>query len=103
MFNGMMLGEALSGHDGVCCYPVIRHSDKEKFILKVISVPASAVQLEAMMLTGAFPNQEAALEYYHDLAKDMIRETEILRQLGHQEGFIPYMDAQIVPNDDLNG
>ena len=103
MFNGMMLGEALSGHDGVCCYPAIRHSDKEKFILKVISVPASAVQLEAMMLTGAFPNQEAALEYYHDLAKDMIRETEILRQLGHQEGFIPYMDAQIVPNDDLNG
>lgn len=103
MFNGMMLGEALSGHDGVYCYPAVRHSDKEKFILKVISVPASAVQLEAMMLTGAFPNQEAALEYYHDLAKDMIRETEILHQLGHQEGFIPYMDAQIVPNDDLNG
>lgn len=103
MFNGLMLGEALSSHDGVTCYPAIRHIDKEKFIVKVISVPASSVQLEAMMLTGAFPTKEAALEYYFDLSKDMIRETEILRQLGHQEGFIPYINAEIVANDDLTG
>lgn len=102
MLSGLMLGDVMSDHDGVRCYPAIRHSNDERYIVKVISFPASQVQMDAMLLTGAFPNREAALEYYHDLAKDMIRETEILRQLSHQEGFIPYLDSQIVSTDDLS-
>ena len=103
MFSDLMLGEAMSSHDGVCCYPAIQHSNQEKFILKVVSVPASQRQLAALILTGAFPNREAAMEYYMDMAKDMIRETEVLRELSLQEGFIPYVDAQIVPNDHFTG
>jgi hypothetical protein len=53
MLTGLMLGEAMSCHDGVSCYPAIRHSNQEKYILKVISVPASKVQMDAMLLTGA--------------------------------------------------
>lgn len=103
MLNGLMLGEAMSSHDGVRCYPAIRHSNQEKYIVKVISVPSSQVQLDALLLTGAFPSREAALEYYMDVSRDMLRETEILRQLSHQEGFIPYLDAQIISNDDFTG
>ena len=103
MLSGLMLGEAMSDHDGVRCYPAIRHTNQEKYIVKVISVPASLVQLDALLLTGAFPNREAALDYYMDVARDMLRETDILRQLSHQEGFIPYLDAQIISNDDLTG
>lgn len=103
MLTGLMLGDAISSHDGVSCYPAIRHSNQDKYILKVISVPASQVQTDAMLLTGAFPNREAAMEYYMDMARDMLRETEILRQLSQQEGFIPYLDGQIISKDDLNG
>ena len=103
MLDGLMLGEAMSDHNGVRCYPAIRHSNQEKYIVKVISVPASQVQLDALLLTGAFPSRESALEYYMDVARDMLRETDILRQLSHQEGFIPYLDAQIVSNDDFTG
>lgn len=103
MLTGLMLGDAISSHDGVSCYPAIRHSNQDKYILKVISVPASQVQTDAMLLTGAFPNREAAMQYYMDMARDMLRETEILRQLSHQEGFIPYLDGQIIGKDDLNG
>ena len=103
MLNGLILGEALSVHDGVRCFPAIRHSNQEKYIVKVITVPASQVQLDAMMLTGAFPNREAALEYYMDVSRDILRETDILRQLSQQEGFIPYLDAQIIPSDDFTG
>ena len=103
MLNGLMLGDAISSHDGVCCYPAIRHTNQEKYILKVISVPASQVQMDALLLTGAFPSREAALEYYMDISRDMLRETEILKQLSQQEGFIPYLDSQIISTDNLNG
>ena len=103
MFTGLLLGDVMSSHNGVRCYPAIRHSNDEKYIVKVISVPASQVQLDALLLTGAFSSREMALEYYHDLAGDMIREAEILRRLSHQEGFVPYLDAEIVSNDDLSG
>lgn len=103
MLNGLMLGEAISEHDGVCCYPAIRHTNQEKYILKVISVPASQRQLDALLLTGAFPSRESAMEYYMDISRDMLRETEILKQLSQQEGFIPYLDGQIITNDAMNG
>ncbi|MBE6977143.1 MAG: hypothetical protein E7438_00670 [Ruminococcaceae bacterium] len=103
MLNGLMLGEAISSHDGVNCYPAIRHTNQDKYILKVISVPASQVQLDAMLLTGAFPGREAAMEYYLDLSQDVLRETDILRQLSQQEGFLPYLDAQIVEKDFFKG
>lgn len=103
MLSGLMLGDVMSNHDGVRCYPAIGHSNDDRYIVKVISVPASQVQLDALLLTGAFSSREVALEYYHDLAKDMIKEAQILRSLSYQEGFIPYLDAQIVSTDDLSG
>ena len=103
MLNGLTLGDASSSHDGVSCYPAIRKNTQEKYIVKVISVPSSPVQLDAMLIAGAFPNKGAALEYYMDVSRDILRETDILRQLSHQEGFVPYLDAQIVSSDDLSG
>ncbi len=103
ILDGFVTGEAISCHDGVRCYPAIRRDTNEKYIVKVISVPASGVQLDALLLTGAFAGREAALEYFMDLSRDMVRETEILNQLGQQEGFIPYEDARIVPMADGGG
>lgn len=103
MLDGFVVGEAMSCHDGVRCYPAIRRNTDEKYIVKVISVPASRVQFDALLLTGAFANRQAALEYFMDLSRDMVRETEILNQLSQQEGFVPYLDAQIVPMKDHNG
>lgn len=103
MLTGLMLGDVMSSHDSVSCYPAIRHSNQEKYILKVISVPASQIQMDAMLLTGAFPNRDAAMEYYMDISRDMLRETEILRQLSQREGFIPYLDGHIITKDNLCG
>lgn len=103
MFTGLSLGDEMSSHDGVRCYPAIRHSNDEKFIVKVISVPASQIQLDALLLTGAFTSREMALEYYHDIAQDLIREADILQRLSQQEGFVPYLDSEISANDDFSG
>lgn len=97
MLSAYLLGEVMSSHDGVSCYPAIRRGTDEKYIVKVISIPASQSKLDALLLTGAMANKEAALEYFMALSKDVINQTDILRQLSHQEGFVPYLDGQIVP------
>ena len=97
MLSPYLLGEAMSSHDGVTCYPAIRRGTDEKYIVKVISIPASQSKVEALLLTGALSDKDAALEYFMTLSKDVVNQTDILRQLSHQEGFIPYLDAQIQP------
>lgn len=103
MLSDYLLGEVMSSHDGVRCYPAIRRGTEDKYIVKVISVPASESKLDALLLTGAMPSREAALDYFMTLSKDVLNQTDILRQLSQQEGFVPYLDGQIVPMDNGAG
>lgn len=103
LLSDFLLGEVMSSHDGVYCYPAIRRGTEDKYILKVISVPASPSKMDALLLTGAMPNKEAALSYFMTLSEDVLRQTDILRQLSQQEGFVPYLDGQIVPMDSGSG
>lgn len=100
---GYLLGDMISCHDGVRCYPAIRRETEEKFILKVISIPASASKLDALLLTGALADRSAALVYFKDLAKDLVRQADFLRELSQQEGFVPYLDSDILPMEDMVG
>lgn len=103
MLSDFLLGDVISSHDGVSCFPAIRRGTEEKYILKVISIPASAAKLEALLLTGAMASKEAALDYYMSLSKDILNQVDILRQLSQQEGFVPYMDGQILLQDTQTG
>lgn len=97
MLTPYLLGEAMSSHDGVTCFPAIRRGTDEKYIVKVISIPASQSKVEALLLAGALSGKEAALEYFMSLSKDIVSQTDILRTLSQQEGFAPYLDAHIQP------
>ncbi len=103
MLSPYLLGEVMSSHDGVSCYPAIRRGTEEKYILKVISIPASQAKLDALLLTGAMPSKMAALDYFMTLAEDVLRQTDILRNLSQQEGFVPYLDGQIAAKEDGSG
>ncbi len=103
MLSPYLLGEMMSSHDGVTCFPAIRRGTDEKYIVKVISIPASESKLDALLLTGAMSSKEAALDYFMTLSKDLLAQTDILRQLSQQEGFVPYLDGQIVPMDSGKG
>ncbi len=96
LLDGCMIGEAISCHNGVRCCPAIRQSTGEKYIVKIISVPASQVQLDALLLTGAFEGKEAALAYFAEMAHDVLKEKDVLDTLSHLEGFTGYSDAQVV-------
>lgn len=99
LLDGFNIGDAISDHDGVRCCPAMRENSDEKYIVKVISVPASQRQLDALLLTGAYKNAEAATDYFKSLADDIVKEARLLQQLAKLEGFLAYENWQIVPMD----
>lgn len=103
MLDDFIVGEVFSEHDGVRCYPAMKNNSDEKYILKVISIPASQVQLDALLLTGALKNQEDAISYFNQLAKDVENENAIHDRLARMEGFLPYEACQIEPKEDAAG
>lgn len=103
MLDDFAMGAPISEHDGVRCCPAMRNDSDDRYIVKIISVPASPTKLEALLLTGAYSSREAAVAYFKELAEGIQVEKEILDQLAQMEGFVGYEDCQIVPMDDDSG
>lgn len=100
MLDRFLLGEPISDHDGIRCCPAMNKDTEERYIVKIISIPASQDRLEAFLLTGIYPDKESALSYFKTLADEMVEQIGLLGKLSQQEGFIPYDDCQVVPMDD---
>lgn len=96
LLDGYAMGNAISEHDGVRCHPAINLESENKYIVKVISIPASQANLDALLLAGAFPSKESALEYFKDLADGVAMEAELLERLAKLEGFLSFDGFQIV-------
>lgn len=103
MLDNFVMGDAISNHHGISCYPAMENGTDNKYIVKVISVPASPAQMDALLLTGAYSDEETALGYFKDLAEDVVKEVNILKVLSQQEGFLPYKGCQIEPMDSGKG
>ena len=103
MLDNFDMGGPISDHDGVKCWPAMRKNSDEKYIVKIISVPASQTKLDALLLTGAYPDKHSALAYFEQQANRIVDEKKILDNLSQLEGFIPFEDCQIVPMDDATG
>ena len=97
MLDGFSLGQAISDHHGVVCYPAMRDDSEKRYIVKRISLPASQVQVDALLLTGVYKDADAVCAYYEELAQGIAREVQTLDTLAGQRGFVPYKDHQIVP------
>ena len=97
LLDGFLMGDPISSHDGVSCCPAMRENSEEKFIVKIISVPASQKQLDALLLTGAYPDAASATDYFKEVAEGIAKEAALLKQLAKLEGFLGYDDWQIVP------
>ena len=93
--DALTIGEPISQHHGVKCCPAIRESTDERYIVKILSIPASQVQLDALLLTGAYPTPAHAMEYFRERAEEVLQEVEILNRLHAMEGFLPFTHAEI--------
>lgn len=97
LLDGFSIGHAISEHDGVRCYPALKENSEHKYIVKIISIPASQVQLDALLLTGAYREPSAAMEYFKELADTVEKEAAALKTLSKVEGFLSFEGWQVVP------
>ena len=97
LLDGFAMGDPISDHDGVRCCPAMKENSDDKYIVKIISVPASQRQLDALLMTGAYKDAGAAAEYFKGLAEDTVKDARLLQQLAKLEGFLSYEGWQIVP------
>ena len=103
LLDGFLMGDPISDHNGIRCCPAMDSQSSEKYFVKIISLPPTSAQLEAMLLAGAFEDEASAMKYYEDRANDYIREIEVLQQLSRQEGFIPCCGYQSVSSEEHIG
>lgn len=103
MLDGFAMGDPISAHHGVYCCPAMENESGNKYIVKIISVPASQSQLDALLLTGAYADKESALAYFQEVTKDILDEVNVLHSLSQLEGFLPYENHQSVTMESGNG
>ncbi len=103
MLDDFIMGGPISDHHGVCCCPAIENETDNKYIVKVISVPASPAQMDALLLSGAYSSEEAALEYFRALTDDVVQEVSVLENLAQLEGFLAYSKCQVEPMESGKG
>lgn len=99
LLDGFTIGSPVNEHFGVCCYPAVKANTERKYILKVISIPASQTQLEALLITGAYKDTAEAAEYFRSLTDNVIQEVAFLRKMARLKGFLPYEGLQYEPMD----
>ena len=103
MLDEFMMGSPISEHHGICCCPAMKNGTDDKYIVKVISLPATQAQMDAMLLSGAFTDEDSALRYFKELVDGVVQEVDILEKLAEVEGFLPYADCQVVPMESGKG
>ena len=100
MLDGFVIGDPISERAGVRCCPAMKVDADDRYIVKIVSNPASQKRLEALLLTGAYPDAESAKEYFRSLADEVVSEIEVLTKLSQLEGFLPIEGHQVVPMED---
>lgn len=97
------IGGSISDHNGVQCYPAMMKDTTDRYIIKNISVPESQSRLEALLLTGAYPDADSALSYFHAVADGIIEELDILKKLSENKEFTAYDHWQLALKEDSFG
>ena len=85
LLDGFAIGAPMSSRSGVCCCPAIKENSDKKYIVKIISIPASQVQLDALLLAKAYKDPADALEYFKSQADGILEEAGFLARLSKLE------------------
>ncbi len=97
LLDGYTLGAPISEHHGVICCPAIKENSNKKYIVKIISIPATQAQFDALLLAGAYKDPGDAMTYFRESGERIQKEAEILESLSKLEGFLPYDGWQMEP------
>ena len=77
LLDGFAMGNPVSEHDGIRCCPAIKENTDKKYIVKIISIPASQAQMDALLLAGAYRDPADAMEYFHDIGEGILKRSRV--------------------------
>jgi len=103
ILDNFIMGDPISDHNGVRCCPAMEKDSEAKYIVKVISIPSTQAQLDALLLSGAYTNADEALNYFKSITDGILAETRLLEQLSQLNGFIPFENCQVEPMEESAG
>ncbi len=97
LMDGLQVKEAFSNRGRTFCYHVTRPGSDEQFVLKHISIPESEMKIQALILTGAVPDEAGANAYYKTVAEDIRKEILTLQSLAAHGSIAPFVGYQVQP------
>ncbi len=103
ILDGFTLAEMVSQHSTACCYRATQNLSGKDFMLKIISLPASVAQLDALLMSGSFSGPAELNDYFKEQARDVLRNVQVLRHMATVGGFVDYDCVQVVPSSDGKG
>lgn len=95
LLDNFAMGDPISDINGVRRCPAMQNDSGDKYIVKIISIPPSKTQLDALILSGAYSSAESANEYFKTLADDVVKEATVLEKLSRLEGFSAPAGCQV--------
>ena len=100
LLDGFVMGPPISSHHGIRCCPAMKHNSDNKYIVKIIAVPSSQAQLDALLHTGAYNDPGEVMDHFRSVADGITKEAELLSDYSLNVGFLPCLGHQVVPMRD---
>ena len=98
--TNMEVQDCLSRRGGVTVYSVRSTKSDQLYVLKHISVPETQKQVDALILTGAAADEEAAQAYYQQVVTDYQAELEQLETLSGSPNLDSFHSYEIKPKEE---
>ncbi len=99
LLDHMIAEKETIGHNGQSCYTLRHEKSGERFVLKRMSVPESDSRIRALILSGAYPDEQAVHEYYGRVVKDIQDELELGKKLSASGSYAGALSYQVEPKD----
>lgn len=95
LLDQMVVEKEPAGQSGRICCTLRKATTGERFILKRLSIPASDGQVHALILSGAYADEDAVQEYYGSVVEGMKAELNAGKKLTATGCFAGAVDYQI--------
>ena len=103
LMKNMELVEHLSTRSGILVYIVKSEKSSQLYVLKHISIPENQSQVDALILTGAAADRDAAQAYYEQVVTDYSEELNKLEELSSSPNLACFRSYEIKPKEDVVG
>jgi len=100
LLTNMELLDCLGRRGGTTVYSVKSTKSEQLYVLKHISVPETQRQVDALILTGAAADEEAAQAYYQQVVSDYRDELEQLEALASSPNLACFHSYEITPKEE---